>query len=73
MKIVIYGKASCDFCKNAKKVCEIRGIDYEYKQLGVDYELPELQNKVPLLKTFPAVFVNGNWIGGYEDLIKMLR
>jgi len=73
MKIEIYGKTSCPYCDNAKQVCDIRDLDYTYLQLGSDYQLEELQQKTPGFSTFPAVFVDDEFIGGFDQLVKVVK
>lgn len=70
--ITIYGKANCTYCEQAKTACTLRGKQFEYKQLGKDYELNELQAKSPYMKTFPQIFDGHRLIGGFNDLMTEL-
>lgn len=71
-KIVIFGKEGCRHCDTAKTVCELRSKNWEYRLLGVDYSLTELNRLAPSCKTFPAVFIDDKWIGGVDELIREL-
>lgn len=42
MSIIIYGKSNCPSCTVAKNVLDAKGVEYEYKQLDVDYTVEEL-------------------------------
>ena len=66
--ITIYGKPRCTFCDKAKRLCETKGLDYEYKLLDADYTAEELFEKVPNARTFPQIFIDGEAIGGYQQL-----
>ena len=71
--ITIYGKPRCTFCDAAKRLCEQKGLDYEYKMLDADYTAEELFEKVPNAKTFPQIFVDDESIGGYTDFVDHLN
>lgn len=69
--ITIYGKPRCTFCDAAKRLCEQKGLDFEYKMLDADYTAEELFEKVPNARTFPQIFIDGNSIGGFQELQKL--
>ena len=69
--VVIYGKEQCPYCDMAKKLAEQRGYKYVYKQLGVDFELHEMLEKVPTARTFPQIFVNDKSVGGYTEFSQL--
>ncbi|WP_154943599.1 GrxA family glutaredoxin [Klebsiella grimontii] len=74
MKITIYGKDNCSFCKRAvelSKQLESQGHgEYEYIDIvasGIDAAaLGELVGKP--VRTVPQIFVDGEPIGGYTEL-----
>ena len=66
--IEIYGKTQCPYCDMAKQLCEQNQLAYEYKQLGVDFEREELFEQFPGARTFPQIKVDGENIGGYQEL-----
>jgi len=66
--ITIYGKPSCPYCTKAKSLCESRDLDYEYKQLDVDFTRDEVLETFPGARTFPQIIVSGTKIGGYDKL-----
>ena len=69
--ITIYGKPRCTYCDAAKRLCEQKGLDFEYKMLDADYTAEELFEKVPNARTFPQIFIDGNSIGGFQELQKL--
>jgi glutaredoxin len=70
--IEIYGKPACPFCDKAKALCELRDLKYTYKSLGTDYTREELMETFPTARTVPQIVINGNKIGGYEQLMKYI-
>lgn len=77
MKALIYGKPGCKFCEQAKILCFEKGIEFDYKQLDVEYVREDLNKIVPNFQTFPQVFINGDdgffeHVGGYSELKKKM-
>lgn len=66
--ITIWGKPACSHCEAAKRMLDAREIQYEYKQLGVDFEREQVLEEFPEARTFPQIVVNGVKIGGYDKL-----
>lgn len=71
--IIIYGKPHCPFCEKAKQLCEIRGFDYEYRQMDVDYTREQLLENFPGARTVPQIVVNGLKVGGYEEFARYVE
>tara|TARA_B100001287_G_scaffold82984_1_gene69196 strand:- start:9565 stop:9816 length:252 start_codon:yes stop_codon:yes gene_type:complete len=67
--ITIYGKPACASCTKAKAWCETHGLEFEYKQLDVDFTTEELFETFPNARTFPQIIVGSNKVGGYEQMI----
>ena len=66
--IIIYGKTQCPYCDMAKQLCEQKGFEYEYKQLGTDFDRDEMLSTFPGARTFPQIIIDGEKIGGYDAL-----
>ena len=66
--IEIYGKPQCPFCDRAKALCEQKGYEYTYKQLGEDFGREEVLELFPGARTFPQIKIDGKNIGGYMEL-----
>lgn len=67
--LTIYGKTDCANCDAAKNFLNLRGVAYDYKELGLDFTTEELLEKAPSARTYPQIFWNGTPLGGYHDLI----
>src|SRR5664280_1893955 len=71
-RIHLYTSAWCAYCKRAKALLERHGFDYEEIDIdGADRccRLQELTGGT----TVPQVIVNGEPIGGYEELLGLVQ
>lgn len=69
MSAIIWSKIDCPFCVKAKAELTSRGIEYEERILGIDWSKEQLLEMVPNARTVPQIFLDGNYIGGYNDLM----
>jgi len=77
MKVTIYGKANCKSCDEAKQLCDNKSVEYEYKQMGKDFEILEMYSIAPRNhKSFTIItgFKEGveSYIGGLHQLQQIL-
>ena len=77
MKVTIYGKANCKSCDEAKQLCDNKSVEYEYKQMGKDFEILEMYSIAPRNhKSFPMITTieNGveSYVGGLQQLQQIL-
>jgi len=70
--IEIYGKQQCPFCDMAKVLCTRKQLEYKYFQLGEDFSREEMIKKFPNARTFPQIIMEGENIGGYDQLNEKL-
>jgi glutaredoxin len=68
--IIIFSKTSCPYCVSAKQFLSSRGYTFEEKIVGVNVTREELLEAAPNARTVPQILINGNLIGGYDDLVK---
>ena len=72
MKIEIYGKDNCPYCDMAVNISQqfIQESEhkYEYFKLDRDFTREELFEQFPGARTFPQIKVEGENIGGYDQL-----
>jgi|TARA_B110000908_G_scaffold18578_1_gene20878 glutaredoxin 3 len=71
--IEIYGKEQCPFCDQAKALCETKAIEYTYKQYGKDFNRDEMMSTFPTARTFPQIILDGEKIGGFQELKNALN
>lgn len=72
MKIEIYSIPNCPYCTKAKGLAERQGHEVEYKMMGEDYQATDVREMFPTARTFPQIIVDGEKIGGYTELEKMI-
>ncbi len=78
MKVEIYGKTMCPFCDKAKALCEQKGLEYTYSQLGEDFTREELFEQFPTARTFPQIRIRETditwtYIGGYTEFEAFIK
>ena len=71
MKIVVYSKTICPFCTSAKMWLKNKGYSYEEINLDDDDARQKFYESVGNgVRTVPQIFVDGERIGGYQELVK---
>lgn len=69
---IIYGKNNCPFCSMAKEELRIRGINFEYVNLEeIGKTAAEVTGRD--VKTVPQIYLEGEYIGGYDELMDFLN
>ena len=71
MKVLIYSKRPCPYCDAAKAYFKGKSIPFEERDLtGNTDAMVELKNKTGHM-TFPQIFIDDKFIGGYDELLKL--
>ena len=73
MKAIVWSKNACPFCVQAKALLELRGIEYEERNVSTDWTREQLLEAVPDARTLPQIFLDNQHIGGFTDLRAHLR
>jgi ribonucleoside-diphosphate reductase alpha chain len=65
---IVYGTNTCPFCEMAKQELDMRGIPYEFVNLK---EIGKTAKEVTGrdVKTVPQIYLGGDYVGGYDDLM----
>jgi glutaredoxin 3 len=72
--VVIYTRQFCGFCSSAKALLEQKGVDYvEHDATGNPELRAEMVQKAHGRNTFPQIFINGQHVGGCDDLHALNR
>ena len=71
--ITIYGKDNCTFCEQAKALCKQKGVEFEYKLLGKDFQrevfIAMMQEDFAVTpRSMPQIVSGGTYIGGFAEL-----
>jgi len=70
--VEIYTKASCGFCVRAKRMLDMKKI--EYREIAVDRggaPREEMLQRTNGRSTVPQIFIGGRHIGGCDDLMSL--
>ena len=68
---VIYGKSGCPYCTKAKEQLDLNGIPYEYIDLDeINKTAADVTGRE--VSTVPQIYIEGRYIGGYDDLMMEL-
>jgi len=73
MKAIVWSKICCPYCDQAKALLEQKGIDFEERKIGEGYTKEQLLEAVPNARTVPQIILNGELIGGFNELRKHLQ
>lgn len=71
-RTILYGKKDCPWCKMAAEELLLRGIEYDYVDLEeIKKSAAEVTGRK--VETVPQIYLEGKYIGGYEDLMMHLK
>ena len=63
----------CPYCEQAKNLLKIKGIEFEEKKVGHGFTKEDLLEAVPTARTVPQIILDGELIGGFQELKKRLE
>ena len=70
-KVELYTNRGCGACVNAKRLLDKKKVTYEEKRLGSTKRIDmEFRIRTKGSKTIPQIFIDDEWIGGFEELLK---
>jgi glutaredoxin 3 len=72
-KIIIYSTAICPYCVRAKQLLERKGLSYQEIRIDLQPELKDEMMRLTDRRTVPQIIVNGQAIGGCDDLYALER
>jgi glutaredoxin 3 len=73
-EIIVYTMENCPYCEAAKRLLESKGLDY--KEVFVEYDDDATWERLARetgFKTMPQIFIDGKFIGGYNELRNHLK
>lgn len=71
-KAVVWSQEPCAWCDAAINFLVSKGYEVEVKKLGNGYTKKDLIDAVPTARSVPQIFVEGKYIGGFNELKEML-
>lgn len=73
-RVEIYTTMLCPYCRRAKKLLEDRGVTYQEFDVMADAKLrSEMRQRAGGRTSVPQIFVNGQHVGGCDDLYALDR
>ena len=72
-KIEIYSTGICPYCEMANQLLQRKGADYTEIRIDLDTSKRDEMMARSKLRTVPQIFINGDAIGGYTDLVALDR
>ena len=73
-RVEIYTKSTCSYCVRAKSLLRQKGADLE--EIAIDFggeKKQEMIQRAGGRMTVPQIFINGQHIGGCDDLFELER
>jgi glutaredoxin len=71
--ITVYSKDQCVFCDKAIALLKLKAKDHTVYKLGKDFDRDTILEMFPDARTFPIITVDKKFIGGYNELEKLLN
>lgn len=69
-KIEVYSTAVCPYCVAAKNFLKAKGLSWEEVRVDTDPAQRErMLQRSSGHRTVPQIFVNDQFVGGYDDLV----
>ncbi len=72
MKAIVWSQTRCAYCDQAKALLASRGIQYEERKIGDGWTKQQLIEAVPTARTVPQIFINEEYVGGFNELKQKL-
>ena len=72
-QIEIFTGPDCGYCEAAKALLKRHELAFTERDVSQPEVLAEFQQSLPRVRSIPQIFIDGDHIGGYEDLELKLR
>lgn len=67
--IEIFTGPNCNYCRQAKELLTDIGYRFAERDVSQPGVIDEFRERLPREKAIPQIFINGEHIGGYDDLV----
>lgn len=68
----VYGTKICLYCDKAENLLKTKDLPFEKIYIDEDDDAKDYILKQGF-KTVPQIWLDDNWIGGYDDLVRFLN
>lgn len=72
-QIEMFTGPGCSYCEAAKALLLRRQLSFTERDVSDPAVLTEFRERLPRVRSIPQVFIDGEHIGGYEDLELKLK
>ena len=72
-KVIVYSKEQCPYCRMAKDLLSSKHVAFEEIRVDLDAQQLEEMMRLSNRRTVPQIFINGQSIGGYDDLAALAK
>ena len=72
MKAIVWSSPGCTWCDKAKALLDSKNIETEVRVVGKGYTKNDLLEAVPTARSVPQIFLNNEYVGGYDKLVERL-
>lgn len=72
MTAILWSKYNCSYCDQAKMLLNQKGIKFEERKIGDGWTKEDLLEAVPTARTVPQIFINEEYVGGFNELKQKL-
>jgi len=73
MRIEMFTGPGCSYCEAAKALLLHRQLTFTERDVSDPAVLAEFRERLPRIRSIPQIFIDGEHIGGYEDLELKLK
>ena len=73
MQIELFTGPGCSYCESAKALLRHHALTFTERDVSVPAVLAEFRERLPRVRSIPQIFIDGEHIGGYEDLELKLK
>ena len=70
--VVIYSKDNCPYCDMAINLAKSTDREVTVLKLDIDYTIEDFQSKFVYARSVPQIILDGEHIGGYQDLKNLI-
>lgn len=70
---VIYSKDQCVYCDKAVTLLKLKAKEFVEYKLGKDFDRDTILEMFPNARSFPIITLDKRFIGGYNELEKLLN
>ena len=72
-KAIVWSNIGCHFCEMAKDLLKQKGIEYEERNIALDWKVEQLLEAVPGARSVPQIFLDDKYIGSYDNLVEHFK